>query len=112
MCIFCKIVNKEIPADIVYESAQILAFRDINPQAPIHIVLITKKHIGSLQQIASEDLSLMQAVTQAAQAIAKAEGISESGYRLVTNIGENSGQTVPHLHFHILGGRYLSWPPG
>jgi histidine triad (HIT) family protein len=112
MCIFCKIVNKEIPADIVYEDAELLAFRDINPQAPKHILVIPKKHIQSLQVLTEADLNLVKIITIAIQQIAEQEGFAQEGYRVVTNIGKNSGQEVPHLHYHILAGRSMTWPPG
>ena len=110
MSIFSKIVKKEIPADIVYESEKVLAFRDIKPQAPVHVLVISKEEIPSLQEL--KDPSIMAEITEAIQKIAEKEGIADTGYRVVTNAGADSGQEVPHLHFHILGGRKMTWPPG
>ena len=110
MTVFTKIINKEIPADIVYEDELCLAFKDINPQAPVHILLIPKKEIYSSQQIQKEDQSLMGHLMVKAPEIAKLLGLSS--YRLVVNTGEDAGQTVFHIHIHILGGRKLQWPPG
>jgi histidine triad (HIT) family protein len=111
-CLFCKIVNGEIPATIVLQNEQVLAFRDINPQAPTHVLIIPKKHVESFHELTTLDGEMLAAVSAAAQQIAKEEGITESGYRVVTNIGEGAGQSVFHLHFHLLGGRPLHWPPG
>lgn len=111
-CIFCSIVEKEIPSDLVYEDDNFLAFRDINPEAPVHILLIPKKHIGSLEEIANEDAQLMAGIFPLIKEIAAKEGLAQAGYRLVANVGSHGGQTVDHLHFHILGGRELQWPPG
>lgn len=111
-CIFCKIAAGVIPSTVVYEDEKILAFRDINPEAPTHILIIPKKHIKSINDIDSSDEGLIGYIFTAAKNIAKAEGIDESGYRIVSNCGDNGGQTVPHIHFHLLGGRSLSWPPG
>ena len=110
MCIFCKIVNQEIPANVVYETSQVLAFRDVKPQAPIHILVIPKIHITSFQEI--NDHSINQQLVQAIQAIAVQEDLVNDGYRVVTNIGANGGQAVPHMHYHILAGRKMTWPPG
>lgn len=111
-CIFCSIVEKEIPSDLVYEDDNFLAFRDINPEAPVHILLIPRKHIGSLEEIANEDAQLMAGIFPLIKEIAAKEGLAQVGYRLVANVGAHGGQTVDHLHFHILGGRELQWPPG
>ena len=108
--IFTKIINKEIPADIVFEDEKCLAFKDINPQAPVHILLIPKKEIPSAQEIQPEDQELMGHLMVKIPVIAKKLGLS--AYRLVVNTGEGAGQTVFHIHIHILGGRKLSWPPG
>lgn len=110
--IFSKIIRKEIPADIVFESDRVLAFRDINPQAPVHIVIIPKKEIENINSAEPEDKEILGELLLVAANIARKEGISEKGYRLVTNNGAYGGQTVSHLHFHILGGRQLKWPPG
>ncbi len=108
--IFTKIINKEIPADIVYEDEHCLAFKDINPQAPVHILLIPKKEISSTQDIKSEDKELMGHLMIKIPEIAKK--LNLTAYRLAVNTGAGAGQTVFHLHIHILGGRKLSWPPG
>ena len=108
--IFTKIINKEIPADIVYEDDKCLAFKDINPQAPVHILLIPKKEISSVQEVKTEDHQLMGHLMIKIPEIAKK--LNLSSYRLVVNTGEDAGQTVFHLHIHILGGRKLKWPPG
>lgn len=109
--IFTKIINKEIPANIVYEDELCLAFTDINPQAPVHILLIPKKEIPSLAEVQKSDQELMGHLICKASQIAKEQGL-DKGYRLVVNIKDHGGQTVFHLHFHIIGGRQLSWPPG
>ena len=111
--IFTKIINKEIPADIVYESETVLAFRDINPQAPVHILIIPKIEIPSARELnGSEHASLLGNMIDAANNIAKVEGILDDGFRLVFNAGKNGGQDVYHLHLHLLGGRKMKWPPG
>lgn len=110
--LFLKIINREIPADIVYENEDVLAFRDINPQAPVHILIIPKKHIRTVNDIASEDAELIGNLYLAARQIAHEEGISEEGYRLVMNCNEAAGQMVFHIHLHLLGGRGFTWPPG
>ena len=112
MTIFKKIIDREIPADIIYEDELCLAFRDINPQAPVHVLLIPKKEIVSLAEIQSEDRNLLGHLLLAARAIAEQEGIAEGGFRVVANSRADGGQTVDHLHFHILGGRRMTWPPG
>ncbi|RME87863.1 MAG: histidine triad nucleotide-binding protein [Candidatus Hydrogenedentota bacterium] len=110
-CLFCKIVNGEIPSDKVYEDDEILAFRDKFPVAPTHILIIPKKHIESLREIAGHE-ELIGKIMKKAADIAKEEKIDEEGYRIVNNIGKNGGQTVFHLHVHLLGGRAFAWPPG
>ncbi len=111
--IFSKIINKEIPADIVFESDNILAFRDINPQAPTHILIIPKIEIPKVSDIkGSEHGALLGEMIDAANELARKENISEDGYRLVFNCGDNGGQEVYHLHMHLLGGRQMNWPPG
>ena len=110
--IFTEIINREIPADIVYEDDICLAFRDINPQAPVHILIIPKKEIVSISTLTEEDNAILGHMMLKTAEIAKQEGIEESGYRVVTNINEDAGQSVFHLHFHILGGRKMTWPPG
>jgi histidine triad (HIT) family protein len=110
--IFSKIIRKEIPAQIVYEDDSCLAFHDVSPQAPIHVLLIPKKAIVSLEHIESEDAALLGHMWLTIQRVARDLGLSESGYRVVVNCGADGGQSVDHLHFHILGARKLSWPPG
>ncbi len=111
--IFSKIIKKEIPADIVFENDNILAFRDINPQAPTHILIIPKNEIPTVRELnGSEHGALLGELVDAANKIAKDEGISEDGFRLVFNCGDNGGQEVYHLHLHLLGGRKMKWPPG
>jgi histidine triad (HIT) family protein len=111
-CIFCKIVDKEILANIIFEDEDCLAFDDMNPQAPVHVLIIPKKHLDHMDHAAEADEALLGRLLVAASNIAESKGIAEDGYRVVTNIGENAGQSVNHLHFHVLGGRKLTWPPG
>ena len=110
--IFTKIINKEIDANIVYEDNDILAFEDINPQAPIHILIIPKKEIATANDIELDDCNLMGKLFLTAKKIAKQKNINEDGYRMVMNCNSNGGQTVFHIHLHLLGGKKLSWPPG
>ena len=110
--LFTQIINREIPADIVYEDDICMAFRDINPQAPVHILIIPKKEIISLATLTQDDREIVGHIMVKTAEIAKLERIEESGYRVVTNINEDAGQSVFHLHFHILGGRKMTWPPG
>ncbi|MBA7467006.1 Purine nucleoside phosphoramidase [subsurface metagenome] len=107
-CIFCQIVAGKIPAEVLYQDEEIIAFRDINPQAPIHLVIIPKRHIPSLALLSEADLPLIGRMVKIANQLAKEEGVSDSGYRLVINCGEEGGQLVPHLHMHLLGGHKLS----
>lgn len=111
-CIFCKIIKGEIPCDKVYEDDKVLAFNDINPAAPVHFLVIPKKHIASVMDLQEDDYSLLQHIMKIIVKIAKEMGVDEKGFRIVNNIGKDGGQTVQHLHFHILGGRLLQWPPG
>jgi histidine triad (HIT) family protein len=111
-CIFCKIINKEIPASIVYEDERIIAFDDINPQAPVHILLIPKEHFPSLNEIPEGKKDVLSHLLFKAREIAQEKEIGEKGYRIVLNTGRESGQDVLHIHFHLLGGRKMSWPPG
>ncbi|MBZ0254820.1 histidine triad nucleotide-binding protein [bacterium] len=111
-CIFCKIAAGEIPTEFEYEDERVVAFNDINGQAPIHVLIIPKKHIPRVGDIGVEDGDMLQAINQAALAIAKKRGVDEEGYRLVINSGDNGGQTVYHLHCHLLAGRFMRWPPG
>ncbi len=106
-CIFCKIINREIPSSIVYEDGDIIAFRDVNPQAPVHILVIPKKHISSLIDLKEEDEFLIGKIFTVINKIAKQEGINKKGFRVIVNCGEDGGQEVKHLHFHILGGKKL-----
>ena len=111
--IFSKIINKEIPADIVYESENVLAFRDINPQAPTHILIIPKIEIPTVKEIkGAEHAQLIAEMIDSANEIARNENIAEDGFRLVFNCGANGGQEVYHIHMHLLGGRQMNWPPG
>ena len=110
--IFSKIINKEIHADILFENDKILAFRDISPQAPVHFLVIPKKEIRTINDINENDKSLIGELFIVAKEIAKKEGISEKGYRTIFNCNEHGGQTVYHIHLHVLGGRQLEWPPG
>jgi histidine triad (HIT) family protein len=107
-CIFCQIASGKIPGDIVYQDKEILAFRDINPNAPVHILIIPKKHIASLDQLSQSDTALVGRMVAVASRLAKDEGVAEKGYRLAINCGKEGGQLVPHLHLHLLGGRQLS----
>jgi len=110
-CIFCKIINKEIESKIVYEDEKCVAFEDINPQAPVHILVVPKKHISALRDAGEEDRELLGHVLKIASKIALEKGL-EKGYRIVVNDGKEAGQTVFHVHFHLLGGREMGWPPG
>lgn len=111
-CIFCKIVNKEIPANVVYEDEKILAFHDLNPVAPEHVLVIPKVHFMSLSDMKPEHSEVVGHLTLKLQEIASTLGIAESGYRVVCNCGDDAGQEVKHLHYHLIGGRNLQWPPG
>jgi histidine triad (HIT) family protein len=106
MCLFCKIVNKEIPSNVILEDENFIAFHDINPKAPVHILAIPKVHVDSFNEVSSETMAGM---TEFIQKVAKEVKIENSGYRVITNIGDNGGQEVKHLHFHILGGAKLKW---
>jgi len=110
-CIFCKIANKEIPANVAYEDDKILCFHDLSPQAPVHVLLIPKKHIDTLDDVSDEDKELMGYIMVKIKEIAENLGLT-NGYRVVNNCGEDGMQTVQHLHFHILGKRKMIWPPG
>jgi len=111
-CIFCKMAAGEIEPDKVYEDGELLAFRDINPQAPVHILVIPKRHIETLNDLAESDAALTGRLLTAAKRVAREEGIDEEGYRVVFNCNAGAGQSVFHLHLHLLGGRPLGWPPG
>lgn len=112
MTIFQKIIDRQIPADIVLETEHALAFRDIHPQAPVHVLVIPKRAITGISAATADDQALLGHLLLAAQEVARKEGIAAAGYRLVINDGVNGGQTVSHLHVHVLGGRALGWPPG
>ena len=112
MTIFQKIIDGDIPADKVYEDDDVLAFRDIQPQAPVHVLVIPKRPIVSMAHAEPSDAALVGKLMLVAAQVARDEGLAEDGYRLVTNIGQNGGQSVYHLHIHVLGGRPMSWPPG
>jgi len=111
-CLFCKIIAGEIPASRVYENDRVIAFDDINPQAPTHVLVVPKQHIATLNDLSAEDDELVGAMVRAAAAIAKDRGVDGPGFRTVFNCNAQSGQTVFHIHLHVLGGRALSWPPG
>lgn len=111
-CIFCKIINKEVPSKIVYEDEKVLAFDDINPKAPIHVLLISKEHFGTLNEIPEEKMDILSHLFLKARQIAQEKGIADNGYRIVLNTERDSGQEVFHIHFHLLGGRQMKWPPG
>ena len=111
-CLFCKLLAGDIPADIIYESDTAIAFRDINPQAPTHVLIIPRQHIATINDISDDDQALVGSLYTAAREIAAAEGIDGDGYRAVMNCNEGAGQTVFHIHLHLLGGRGFSWPPG
>jgi histidine triad (HIT) family protein len=111
-CLFCKIVEGEIPANYVYQDDEIIAINDINPQAPEHKLIIPRKHISTLNDLAAEDSLLIGNMVQVARRLALQLGVSEAGYRLVVNCNKESGQTVFHIHMHLLGGRTMHWPPG
>lgn len=111
-CLFCRIAGGEIPAAVVHQDEHLVAFRDINPQAPVHVLLIPREHVSSLDAAGPEHAALLGHLLLTARALARAEGIAEDGYRAVLNVGADGGQTVHHLHLHLLGGRGLGWPPG
>ncbi len=110
-CLFCKIVSKQIKADIVYEDDRLLAINDINPAAPIHLLIIPKTHVASLNEVGIEDVEMLGHIQLLASRLAQESGIAESGYRLVNNCGEWGGQSIFHLHYHLLGGKQMGWPP-
>lgn len=111
-CLFCRIVNREIPASIVYEDEHVLAFDDINPQAATHVLVVPKQHIASLNDLQPDDDRIVGEIVRRAAAIAKTRGIAERGFRAVFNTNREAGQTVFHIHLHLLGGRAMTWPPG
>ena len=111
-CIFCQIVSGKIPSDMVYQDEEIIAFRDIKPQAPVHLIITPRRHISSLVHLSEADFPLVGRMVAVANRLAKEEGVADSGYRLVINCGKEGGQVVPHLHLHLIGGRMLSGKPG
>ena len=110
-CLFCKIINKEIPSDVIYEDDKVISFKDINPQAPVHFLVIPKEHIKSTDEIDERHKDLMGHMIYIAAKLAKENGLDD-GYRIVSNCGQQGGQTVDHIHFHVLGKRNMQWPPG
>ncbi len=111
-CLFCKIINKEINSDILFEDDDVLAFKDINPQAPVHFLIVPKKHISTINDLQQEDEKITGKMILTAQSLAKQENIDENGYRLVFNCNGGGGQEVYHIHLHLLGDRQMHWPPG
>ena len=111
-CIFCGIARGEVPAKVVLENDDVIAFHDLDPKAPTHVLVIPRRHIASIDEMADGDEALIGRVFAMARDVARDQGVQEGGYRLVTNIGRNAGQSVDHLHVHVLGGRRLTWPPG
>ncbi|MEN6301593.1 MAG: histidine triad nucleotide-binding protein [Armatimonadia bacterium] len=111
-CLFCKIVRGEIPSGMVYEDERVYAFRDIDPQAPVHVLVVPREHIGRVSEVGEGKEELVGHLVWVAAEVARREGVEEDGYRLVINCGEHGGQAVEHLHVHLLGGRAMGWPPG
>jgi histidine triad (HIT) family protein len=111
-CIFCRIAAKEVPADLVYEDDEVVAFRDLNPQAPVHLLVIPRKHLRGLDAAGPEDEAVLGRLALVAAQLAAQEGLGDSGYRVVVNNGRDAGQAVDHVHYHVIGGRKLTWPPG
>jgi histidine triad (HIT) family protein len=111
-CLFCKIVAGDIPSNVVLETDTVFAFRDVNPTAPTHVLVVPREHVRDATEIAPEHGSLLADLIAAANEIARADGVDESGYRLVLNVGPDAGQSVFHLHLHVIGGRSMAWPPG
>jgi histidine triad (HIT) family protein len=110
-CLFCKIVAKEIPAEVVLDRDDVLAFRDVNPQAPTHVLVVPKEHLASLEAVGAGHQPLLASLVDAVNEVARADGV-DGGFRMVTNVGPAAGQSVDHLHLHVLGGRAMTWPPG
>ena len=111
-CLFCKVASGEIPATLVHEDERVVAFRDISPQAPVHILVIPREHVASLDDASDDQAGLLGDMLIVARDLARSEGIAEDGYRTVLNVGADGGQTVHHIHLHLIGGRALAWPPG
>ena len=111
-CIFCKIVAKQVPAGVVYQDSQVTAFRDLNPQAPVHVLIVPNQHVDNTEALDASHDATVGAIVRAASQVARQEGVADAGYRLVFNTGRDANNTVPHLHLHLLGGRRMAWPPG
>ena len=111
-CIFCKIIKGEIPSSKVYEDEKVIAFNDINPEAPVHVLIVPKVHVESVLELDDAGFNIIAHIFKVASDIARELKLNEKGFRIVNNIGKDGGQTVPHIHFHLLGGRTLQWPPG
>jgi histidine triad (HIT) family protein len=111
-CVFCRIVAGEVPAEVVHRTEHAVAFRDINPQAPVHVLVIPRRHVENAAMVTHDDAEVVADLVVAARQVAEALGVAEGGYRLVMNVGEDALNSVPHLHVHVLGGRRLGWPPG
>lgn len=111
-CVFCKVVAKQIPSAIVFQDEHVTAFRDINPQMPVHVLIVPNEHIANTEELEPRHDAAVGAVVRAAREVARLEGLTERGYRLVFNTGPDANNVVPHLHMHLLGGRSMSWPPG
>lgn len=111
-CLFCRIARKEIPAEVVFDAGGVLAFKDLHPQAPVHVLIIPKKHVARVLDLSTEDALLLGEIHQAAKRLAEQFSVRDSGFRLVVNNGPDAGQAVGHLHYHFLAGRRLGWPPG
>ena len=111
-CTFCRIIAKQMPGEFIYEDDEIVAFKDINPQAPVHFLVVPRKHISSILDIQPEDTDLLGELLLVAKNLALETGLSEKGFRLVVNTGHNAGQNIYHIHVHVMGGRQMTWPPG
>jgi histidine triad (HIT) family protein len=111
-CVFCRVARREIPADVVEETPSVMAFKDIHPQAPVHVLVISKKHVPSFMDLEEGDAALVADINRVVQEVARRLSLTENGFRVVVNNGPYAGQAVDHLHYHILGGRKLGWPPG
>jgi histidine triad (HIT) family protein len=111
-CIFCKIIKGDIPGNFVYQDDKVVAFNDIDPKAPVHILIVPKEHIPSLMEAAEDKHDILSHILMVATKLAKETGIDQKGFRIVNNCGEEGGQSVGHIHFHLLGGRFMQWPPG
>jgi histidine triad (HIT) family protein len=111
-CLFCRVISGEVPGNVVYRDQQVTAFRDINPQAPTHVLIVPNEHLTSTDEMGEQHVPLMGRIVQVAAQLARQEGLQAGGYRLVVNTGPDAGQSVGHFHLHLLGGRRLGWPPG